>query len=185
MQLGNEANEIKNIVEYDCCVVLSEQNISGLAICVHKTRTDTWITSWSTMQVACQTNRLQLLLSSLDSPREKRCIQCDQFFTSLGLSDEKPVTEHLCCCISPYVGVKWKLVLRKLSIEEAIIRNLEEDHKNASVQERCYQGLLVWKDNRGPQGATIKALCHALRLAKCSEALNALQREISPRSSDC
>ena len=41
MQLGNEAKEIKNIVEYDCCVVLSEQNISGLAICVHKTRTDT------------------------------------------------------------------------------------------------------------------------------------------------
>ena len=134
---------------------------------------------------ACHTNRLQLLLPSLDSPREKGYVDCDQFFTSLGLSDEKPVTENICCCISPYVGAKWKLVLRKLSIEEAMIRNLEEDHKNASVDEKCYQGLLVWKDNRGPQGAMIKALCDALHLAGCSEALKALQREIAPQSSDC
>lgn len=103
----------------------------------------------------------------------------------MGLSDDKPVTENICCCISRYVGAKWKLVLRKLSIEEAIIRNLEEDHKNATVEERCYQGLLVWKDNLGPQGAMIKALCDALYFASCSEALKALQREIAPRSSDC
>ncbi|XP_020610357.1 netrin receptor UNC5A-like isoform X2 [Orbicella faveolata] len=122
--------------------------------------------------------------SSPDSSRENRYVLCDHFFTSLGLSDGKPVTENLLWDISPYVGVKWKLVLRKLSIKEAIIRNLYEDYKNASVDEKCYQGLLVWKDGQGPEGATIKTLCDALRLAGCSEAMKAL-RENALQDTDC
>ena len=97
----------------------------------------------------------------------------------------KPLTERLLCGISPYVGVMWKPVLRKLFIEEAIVRNLEEDYKNASVDEKCYQGLLAWKERQGPQGATIKTLCDALVVVGCSEALNVLRREIAPRISHC
>ena len=76
---------------------------------------------------------------SLD--REKGYVQYDHFFTSL--DEDEPVTENLLCSISPYVGVKWKRVVRKLSIEEAMIRNLDEDYKNAAVAEKCYQGLLA------------------------------------------
>jgi len=123
--------------------------------------------------------------SSPDSSRENGPVQCDHFLTSLSLSDDKPVTENLLCDISPYVGVKWKLVLRKLSIEEATIRNLDEDYKNASVGEKCYQGLLAWKNSQGPQGAMIKALCDALRIVGCSEAMKALQREIASQNADC
>ena len=120
---------------------------------------------------------------SLDSSRDKVYVQCDDFFTSLGLGKVTPVTENILYSISPYVGVKWKPVLRKLSIEEAIIRNLEEDYKNASVGEKCYQGLLAWKDGQGPQGATIKTLCDALVVVDCCEALNALRRDLAPRTS--
>jgi len=126
-----------------------------------------------------------IIIFFLDSPRENGHVQRDHFFTSLGLSDDKQVTENILCGISHYVGVKWKLVLRKLSIEEAIIRNLDEDYKNASVGEKCYQGLLEWKDSQGPQVATIKTLCDALRLVGCSEAMKALQREIASQSNNC
>ena len=119
---------------------------------------------------------------ALDSSRDKGY---DFNFTSLGLGNAKPVTEKLLYGISPYVGVKWKHVLRVLSIKEAIIRNLEEDYKTSSVDEKCYQGLLTWKDFQGPQGATIKTLCDALAAVGCSEALNTLQREIAPRISHC
>lgn len=122
---------------------------------------------------------------SLDSSRDKLYVQCDDVFTSLGLSNVKPVTESLLCGISLHVGVKWKPVLRKLSIKEAIIRNLEEDYKNSSVTEKCYQGLLAWKEGQGPEGATIKTLCDALVFVGCCEALNALRREIAPRISHC
>jgi len=61
---------------------------------------------------------------------------------------------------------------------------LYEDYKNASVDEKCYQGLLVWKDGQGPEGATIKTLCDALRLAGCSEAMKAL-RENALQDTDC
>jgi len=70
-------------------------------------------------------------------------------------------------------------------MEEAIIRNLDEDYKNAPVDEKCYQGLLAWKDGQGTQGATIKTLCGALRLVGCSEAMKALQREIASQNTDC
>ena len=121
----------------------------------------------------------------LDSSKDKVYVQCDDFLTSLGLGKVTPVNENLLYSISPYVGVKWKPVLRKLSIEEATIRNLEEDYKNSSVAEKCYQGLLAWKEGQGPQGATIKTLRDALVFVGCCEALKALRREIAPRISHC
>ena len=115
----------------------------------------------------------------LDSSKDKVYVQCDDIFTSLGLGKVTPVKENLLHSISPYVGVKWKPVLRKLYIEEATIRNLEEDYKNDSVGEKCYQGLLAWKNCQGPQGATIKTLWDALVVVECCEALNALRKEIA------
>lgn len=70
-------------------------------------------------------------------------------------------------------------------MDEMIIRNLDEDYKNCKVAEKCYEGLLAWKESLGPQRATIKTLCEALRLVGCSEALKALRREIASQNSDC
>lgn len=58
---------------------------------------------------------------------------------------------------------------------EIDIRNLDEDYKYCEVAEKCYQGLLKWKEKLGPQRATIKNLCQALQKVGCSEALGALQ----------
>ena len=93
-------------------------------------------------------------------------------FSSLG-SDNEPVTERHCLCISHQVGGKWKDVLRNLSIEEVVIENVNEDYNK--VAEKLYQGLLAW--SRGTQRATNKKLCEALHLAGCSEALEKLSRE--------
>lgn len=68
-------------------------------------------------------------------------------------------------------------VLRKLSIDEMIIRNLDEDNKHCKAVEKCYQGLLAWKESVGPQKATTKRLCDALRHVGCSEALETLWNE--------
>lgn len=57
---------------------------------------------------------------------------------------------------------------------EIIINNLEEDNRHREVAEKCLQGLLKWKETFGPQGATIKTLCQALRKVGCSEAREAL-----------
>ena len=59
-------------------------------------------------------------------------------------------------------------------MEEATIRNIEEDFKSYKVVEKCYQGLLEWKESVGPQRATIKNLCDALRRVGCLEALKTL-----------
>lgn len=96
------------------------------------------------------------------------------------------MTENLCFCIRTDVGGKWKDVLRNLSVREAIIRNLDEDNKDTSVAQQCYQGLLAWKDLFGPQEATIKKLFDALHLVGRSEALlKALREEHMPQNSDC
>ena len=81
------------------------------------------------------------------------------------------VTQKLCFDISPYVGGNWKRVLRKLSMDETTIRNLEEDFKNCKVADKCYEALLAWKESLGSQRATTKNLCDALRRVGCSEAL--------------
>jgi len=57
------------------------------------------------------------------------------------------------------------------------IRNLDEDYKNSKVVDKCYEGLLAWKQSLGPQGATIEKLCHALRIVGFSEALKALHHK--------
>jgi len=105
-------------------------------------------------------------ISSPDSSRDEGCAYCGHV--------EGMVTESLCLYISPYVGGNWKHVLRNLSMNEMTIRNLDEDNRNCKVVDKCYEGLLAWKQSLGPQGATIEKLCHALRLVGCSEALIAL-----------
>ena len=69
---------------------------------------------------------------------------------------------------------------------EVIIRNLEEDYKHCKVAEKCYQGLLAWMESVGPQNATSKKLCDALRHVGCLQALEAnLWKEDKTNSSDC
>ena len=62
-------------------------------------------------------------------------------------------------------------------MEEAIIRNIEEDKKYCEVTEKCYHGLLKWKESVGPQKATTKKLCDALLHVGCSEALKTMCAE--------
>ncbi|XP_078343251.1 uncharacterized protein LOC144628987 isoform X2 [Oculina patagonica] len=111
-------------------------------------------------------------------------LHCGHQFSSLG-RDEEPVTERHCQCISPYVGFKWKKLLRKLSMSETAIKNLEENYKNYEVEEKCYQGLLTWMEKYGPQRATTKTLCDALSHVGCPEALEALWKEVTSPQSDC
>lgn len=91
---------------------------------------------------------------------------------------DEMVTEELCHYISPYIGSNWRDVLRNLSMNEVTIRNLEEDHKSYGVVEKCYLGLLRWKESVGPQLATIKKLCRALHITVgCSKALEVLRHK--------
>jgi len=62
-------------------------------------------------------------------------------------------------------------------MNEMTIRNLDEDYKNCKVVDKCYEGLLAWKQSRGPRGATIAKMCHALRIVGCSEALKGLRQK--------
>ena len=97
-------------------------------------------------------------------------------FSSLG-SDDEPVTESHCNCISPLVGGKWKKVLRNLGVEEVpTIANVDNNHCHEPVEEKCYQGLLTWMRNSGPQTATTQKLCNALRKTGCTEALEELSK---------
>ena len=48
-------------------------------------------------------------------------------------------------------------------MNETTIRNIEEDFKNYKVLEKCYQGLLEWKESVGHQRAIIKNLCYTMR----------------------
>lgn len=89
--------------------------------------------------------------------------------------DDEPVTEEHCRCVCSEIGVKWKLVLRNLpSIKENHLENLEDDYKHYKVIEKCLQGLFEWRRIAGPQKATTRALCNALRREGCFEALEAL-----------
>jgi len=94
---------------------------------------------------------------------------------SLG-SDDEPVTESHCNCISPLVGGKWKNVLRNLGLPEVAIDNVVTDYKDGKVYEKLYQGLLEWMRKCGTQTATTKQLCDALRQTGCTEALKALSK---------
>lgn len=112
----------------------------------------------------------------LDSQRE-RTVDCSE-----------PVTDCHFLCISQKVGASWRNVLRKLTLDEPTIENLEED--NNTVDERFYKGLLKWKGKVGCQNATKEKLCDALREMGCSEALKVLstlcisEKEDTSHSSD-
>ena len=86
------------------------------------------------------------------------------------------VTQDHCHRICNDIGVKWKPVLRHLGLEERALENVEENWKHSKVDEKCYQGLLEWVRNFS-QKATTRALCKALRLEGCSEALETLSKE--------
>jgi len=61
-------------------------------------------------------------------------------------------------------------------MDEMTIRNLDEDFKTSKVVDKCYEGLLAWKESLGPQRATIKNLCDALRLVGCLEAVKYIKK---------
>jgi len=97
-------------------------------------------------------------------------------FSSLG-SDDEPVTQRHCNCISQLVGGRWKSVLRYLGVADVpTIENVDTDYKHETVGEKCYQGLRKWIESCGTQTATTKKLCNALRQAGCPEALEALSQ---------
>ena len=48
-------------------------------------------------------------------------------------------------------------------MKETAIKNLDEDYKNCNVAEKCYQGLIKWQTEKGPEEARTKQLCGALR----------------------
>lgn len=96
-------------------------------------------------------------------------------FSALG-SDDEPVTESQCHCISSLVGGEWKNLLRNLGVKDRpTIENVDEDYRR--VNEKCYQGLLRWMESCGTQTATTKKLCNALRKTGCTKALEALSKE--------
>ena len=86
------------------------------------------------------------------------------------------VTQEQFLSICCYVGPEWKIVLRHLGMDEVVIKNLEEDNKYEKVKEKCYQGLLEWGERIGPQEATMRSLCDALKKAGCSKALEKLSK---------
>ena len=68
-------------------------------------------------------------------------------------------------------------MLRYLGVEEVpTIENVDRNYSHESVEEKCYQGLLMWMRNSGPQTATTKKLCNALRKTGCTEGLEALSK---------
>ena len=84
------------------------------------------------------------------------------------------MTEEICLSIYKDIGADWKIVLRHLGMKDTAIKNLDEDYKNYKVAEKCYQALIEWKKEKGPEEARTKQLCGALRKANCREALNTL-----------
>lgn len=114
-----------------------------------------------------------VLLFLTDFPASQTSNQC---FSSLG-SDDEPVTQSHCNCISPLVGGRWKKLLRNLGVAEVpTIENVDKDYQNETVGEKCYQGLRKWMESCGPQTATTRKLCDALRQTGCTEALEALSK---------
>ena len=84
------------------------------------------------------------------------------------------MTQEICLSISKDIGADWKNALRHLGMKETAIKNLDEDYKNCNVAEKCYQGLIKWQTEKGPEEARTKQLCGALREANCPEALKTL-----------
>ena len=68
-------------------------------------------------------------------------------------------------------------MLRNLGVAEVpTITNVDKNHSHESVEEKCYQGLLMWMRSCGTQTATTKKMCVALGQTGCTEALEALSK---------
>lgn len=77
------------------------------------------------------------------------------------------------------MGNHRKNVLRRLSVDQATIENIEEIYSEA--REKFFQGLLAWL-RKFRSEATTKKLCDALRHEGCWEAHKTLSRDISNSS---
>ena len=85
---------------------------------------------------------------------------------------DEPVTRQDCIRLCLHIVNDWKMILRHLGVEEAILDNV--DANNPRANEKSYQGLLEWTRLAGTQEATIENLCNALRAAGCTEAIEKL-----------
>ena len=87
----------------------------------------------------------------------------------------EPVTRQDCSRLCNHIVNDWKMILRRLHVEEAVLDNIDANHLRAN--EKCFQGLLEWTRSAGTQGATIENLCNALKAVGCTEVI----KKLSPR----
>ena len=85
---------------------------------------------------------------------------------------DEPVTRQDCTRLCNHIVNDWKMILRHLGVEEAVLDNVDANHTRAN--EKSYQGLLEWTRLAGTQRATIENLCNALKAAGCTEAIEKL-----------
>ncbi|XP_044169721.1 LOW QUALITY PROTEIN: uncharacterized protein LOC114950019 [Acropora millepora] len=85
---------------------------------------------------------------------------------------DEPVTREDCIRLCYHIVNDWKMILRHLGVEEAVLDNVSANHTKAN--EKSYQGLLEWTRLAGTQRATIGNLCNALKTAGCTEAIEKL-----------
>ena len=85
---------------------------------------------------------------------------------------DKPVTRQDCIRLCNHIVNDWKMILRHLGVEEAVLDNVDANHTRAN--EKSYQGLLERTRLAGTQAATIRNLCNALKAAGCTEAIEKL-----------
>ena len=88
------------------------------------------------------------------------------------LHRDDPVTRQDCIRLCDHIVNDWKMILRHLGFEEAVLENVDANHLRAN--EKSYQGLLEWTRLAGTQGATLRKLCNALRAVNCTEAIEKL-----------
>ena len=77
-----------------------------------------------------------------------------------------------CIRLRNHIVNDWKMILRHLGVEEAVLDYVDTNHLGAI--EKSYQGLLEWTRSAGTQGATIRNLCHALSTVNCTGAIEKL-----------
>ena len=88
------------------------------------------------------------------------------------LHRDDPVARQDCIRLCDHIVNDWKMILRHLGVEEAVLENVDANHLRAN--EKSYQGLLEWTRLAGTQGATLRKLCNALRAVNCTEAIEKL-----------
>ncbi|XP_044184793.1 uncharacterized protein LOC122964932 [Acropora millepora] len=85
---------------------------------------------------------------------------------------DESVTRQDCTRLCNHIVNDWKMILRHLGVEEAVLDNVDANHTRPN--EKSYQGLLEWTRLAGTQRATIGNLCNALKAAGCTEAIEKL-----------